>query len=309
MVAPISDIPPLSIQALTCRYGDTTALDEVSLQVERGEIVGLLGPNGAGKTTLFEVIEGVQRASTGEAMLFGHPPRSIPPHVRAATGFVFQRNALPDHVRVSQLLTLYKRIHGSIERIDQLAQRLGLAHLTTRVVGELSVGQRQRLSVFTALAGSPSLILMDEPTAALDPRSRRAVWDVVLGMKRDGPLSGLIATHDMTEAQTLCDRIIFIDGGRLCGALQTNEALETPHLSFSFWAPGEIFDTHRVFKDLSFDASPGMNHYRLDCPKEQAPHLVAAIISAERAMVFDARLELGQRSLEAAYFEHVATPN
>jgi len=159
---------PLSVRALTRRYGEHIAVHDLSLEVTQGEVVGLLGPNGAGKTTLLETVEGVQSPTQGEVFVFGHKPRSLPARTRANIGFVFQRNALPEHVCVSQFITLYRRVHGETQALNGLVDKLGLTHLLTRIIGELSVGQRQRLSVFAALAASPSLVLMDEPTSALD---------------------------------------------------------------------------------------------------------------------------------------------
>jgi len=276
--------------------------------VAPGEVVGLLGPNGAGKTTLLETVEGVQSPTQGEVFVFGHKPRSLPAQIRANIGFVFQRNALPEHVTVSQFITLYRRVHGETETLNELVAKLGLAHLLKRVIGELSVGQRQRLSVFAALAASASLILMDEPTSALDLRSRRAVWDVILSGKRERSLSGLIATHDMEEAQTLCDRVLFIEQGQLQGEISASAGpgQRQSTLSVHFSAPRDFMAANPLRPELMAQTGQNGTSYHVQCPKELLPELISGVLAGEISHGFDAQLEVHQQGLESAYLNHIA---
>jgi len=299
---------PLSVRALTRRYGEHVAVHDLSLEVTQGEVVGLLGPNGAGKTTLLETVEGVQSPTQGEVFVFGHKPRSLPAQIRANIGFVFQRNALPEHVLVSQFITLYRRVHGETEVLNGLVDKLGLTHLLTRIIGELSVGQRQRLSVFAALAASPSLVLMDEPTSALDLRSRRAVWDVILSGKHERSLSGLIATHDMEEAQMLCDRVLFIEHGRLQGEISvtSKQKQPPPTLSVHFSAPRELVDEYPLLQKLIAQPTQGITPYQIQCPKDILSELVAIVMAGENVYGFNAQLEIRQQGLESAYLHHVS---
>jgi len=298
---------PLTVRALTRCYGQHIAVRDLSFEITSGEVVGLLGPNGAGKTTLLETTEGVQSPTRGEVLVFGCKPRALPAHIRAKVGFVFQRNALPEHVNVAQIVALYQRIFGKTEALNEMVEKLGLSHLLTRIIGELSVGQRQRLSVFAALAGSPSLILMDEPTNALDLRSRRAVWDVILSGKRERSLSGLIATHNMEEAQILCDRILFIEKGQLQGELSVSAMQEQPQsaLSVRFSAPFDFVTTSPLLQKLIPQIEQGNDSWQLQCPKESLSELVAILLEGEHSHGFDARLEISQQDLESAYLSHV----
>jgi len=306
----LSPVPasPLSVRALTRRYGQHVAVHDLSFDVAAGEIVGLLGPNGAGKTTLLETIEGVQSPTQGEVFVFGHNPQSLPARIRAKIGFVFQRSALPEHVAVSQLMTLYRKVHGESEALDEIAAKLGLMHLHARVIGELSVGQRQRLSVFAALAGVPSLIVMDEPTSALDLRSRHAVWDVILNGKRERPLSGLIATHDMEEAQMLCDRVLFIEQGHLRGEtpVSAQQRQSQATLSIRFAAPQAFMTSNPLLQKLIAQTEQCGSFWQIQCPKDLLPELIAIILAGESLHGFDARLEVNQQGLESAYLRHVA---
>jgi len=308
MTSPSAPISPLSIRALTRRYGEHVAICDLSLEIQPGEIVGLLGPNGAGKTTLLETIEGIQSPTQGEVLVFGSPPRSIPAHVRAKIGFVFQRNALPGHATVAHIITLYRRIYGNTEELSTVIAKLGLEHLLTRRIDELSIGQCQRLSVFAALAGSPSLLLMDEPTSALDVRSRQAVWSVILEQKRERSLSGLIATHDMEEAQTLCDRVVFIEHGQLQGELIVS-ALQNQMpstLTVRFSAPQGFVDANDFLKTLIAQTEQTGHFYRVQCPKHRLCEFIAVMLAGEHSHHFDARLEISQNSIESAYLNHVA---
>lgn len=299
---------PLRVAALSHRYGERQVLHGLDLKVEPGEVVGLLGPNGAGKTTLLELIEGIQIPSLGEVQVYGHAPRDMPADKRALVGLIFQRNALPDHVTVGQMIVLCQRVYGDGTHADSLVGSLGLTHLVPRLVGELSVGQKQRLAVFCALASSPSFVVMDEPTSALDLRSRRAVWDVILAAKRDRNLSGLIATHDMEEAAALCDRVCFIEDGRLRGSMSTDMAhAQVSSLVVRFRAPDRFLRDCEALSAHTLHRDPGNDGYRIDCVKECVPSVVEALLAGEKAYDFDAAILVGQLALERAYYEHVST--
>jgi len=304
-------ISPLSVRALTRCYGRHAVIRDLNFEVAPGEVVGLLGPNGAGKTTLLETVEGVQSPTQGEVFVFGYPPRSLSAEIKAKVGFVFQRNALPEHVTVSHLVTLYRRIYGNTEVLNETVVKLGLMHLFKRVIGELSVGQRQRLSVFAALSATPSLILMDEPTSALDLRSRKAVWDVILSGKRQRSLSGLIATHNMEEAQMLCDRVLFIENGQLKSELLVGDARgrQQKTLSICFSAPREFVCANALLRELipQIESEQGLAFYQIQCPKSVVGELISVLMSGETSHGFDARIEIGQQNLESAYLAHVST--
>lgn len=307
MTDPVSAVP-LRVAAVSHRYGARQVLHGLDLKVSPGEVVGLLGPNGAGKTTLLELIEGIQIPWLGSIQVLGRAPREMPAADRARVGFIFQRNALPDHVTVGQMIVLCQRVYGSSSHTDMLVTSLGLTHLVSRLVGELSVGQKQRLAVFCALVSSPSFLVMDEPTSALDPRSRRAVWDVVLAAKRERHLSGLIATHDMEEAAALCDRVCFIEDGRLRGSMPTDMAhAKITKLMVRFRAPKAFIDECPVLNAYTLHRNPGSDGYSIDCPKDRVPEVVQALISGERTHGFDSALLVGQQALERAYYKHVST--
>lgn len=299
---------PLAVYALCRRYGNRMAIDDLSLEVKPGEVVGLLGPNGAGKTTLLETIEGIQSPTRGEVRVFGHAPRRLPAQVRGNVSFVFQRNALPEHVTVAQFMGLYEKIHGPSPQMTRTAERLGLSHLLTRIIGELSVGQRQRVSVFAALAGSPALVLMDEPTSALDLRSRRAVWDAIIEGKHERSMAGLIATHDMEEAKALCDRVLFLEAGQLRGSHSVTSPVrgEVCTTVVEFDAPAEVIHSSTLLRGLDLQPGNGNQRWQAHCLRQAVPELVRDLLLAEQEFGFDARIAVDPQQIQTAYFHHVS---
>ncbi|MFE5094768.1 ABC transporter ATP-binding protein [Streptomyces sp. NPDC056638] len=195
------------------RYGDTRAVDGVSLTVPRGEFFGLLGPNGAGKTTLVEIMEGQRKADSGTVTVLGARPwprnAALLPRlgVQTQTSAFFVRLTAREHLRT--MAALYRVDRAAAERA--LAS-VGLTEQGDTRVDNLSGGQRQRLAIASALVHEPELIFLDEPTAALDPQARRALWQVLRDLKGAGRTI-IYTTHHLDEAEALCDRVaIMVDG-------------------------------------------------------------------------------------------------
>ncbi len=218
----------ICIAGLTKRYGDLVAVDDISLDVERGEIFGILGPNGAGKTTTLEMVEGLRPPSGGEVAVDGLAVWPDPRPVKRRIGVQLQATALFDYQRLHEIIYVFGSCYGIYrERADCLAllERVGLADKAEAFVNELSGGQAQRLSIALALVNDPVVTFLDEPTTGLDPRARRALWDVIGEINRDGT-TVVLTTHYMEEAERLCDRVAVMDRGRIM-ALDVPRALIT----------------------------------------------------------------------------------
>jgi ABC-2 type transport system ATP-binding protein len=202
-----------SCRGLSKRYGATTALAGVDLEVEAGELVGLLGPNGAGKSTLVKIACGLVRPSGGEALVAGEPAGS--PAARAAIGYLAELFRFPEWLRADELLSLHQRLAGSdggaAERLE-LLELVGLADAADTRVGAMSKGMQQRLGIAQALVGTPRLLMLDEPTSALDPVGRRVVRDLLLELKRRG-VAVLLNSHLLSEVERVCDRVAILVGG------------------------------------------------------------------------------------------------
>ncbi|MFE7750923.1 ATP-binding cassette domain-containing protein [Streptomyces sp. NPDC057428] len=203
------------VQGVSKRYGDRQAVDDVSLDISRGEFFGLLGPNGAGKSTLVEIMEGLRHADTGSVALFGESPwprnTTLLPRIGIQTqsSAFFVRQTAHEHLRT--VAALYG---ASRAAVDATLDSVGLTGQRDVQVENLSGGQRQRLAIASALVHGPELIFLDEPTAALDPQARRDLWDVLRGLKAEGRTI-VYTTHHLDEAEALCDRIAILVDGRI----------------------------------------------------------------------------------------------
>lgn len=296
---------------LTKAYGDKLALNRLSLEVNKGEVIGLLGPNGAGKTTLLEILEGLQKPSSGNVSIFGKSPAQLSRREMGAIGIVFQRYALPSHLTVLQLCDLYQSMYPEESDRTGLLRQLGLSHLLSYQIGDISAGQRQRLSIFAALYGKKNLVLLDEPTSALDVRSRRAVWDTLLARKRTGELSGIIATHHMEEAVELCDRIYFINHGeiKLQGKVKDLIVQHSDKMLIRFTASADaIHALPSIRSGVHIVAGIGPE-YEIACAASAASSLIADILSLEQQTGVRVNLAVSQPSLEDVYLNVIASPS
>jgi ABC-2 type transport system ATP-binding protein len=205
--------PALSASGLSKRYGKTTALDAVDLEVGAGELVGLLGPNGAGKSTLVKIACGLVRPTAGDAQVAGAPAGSRA--ARASTGYLAELFRFPSWASAEEVLALHQRLArsdgGAAEREGLLA-RVGLTGEGGRRMETMSKGMQQRLGIAQALIGGPRLVLLDEPTSALDPGGRRTVRDLLVGLREQG-VGVLLNSHLLSEIELVCDRVVIIDGG------------------------------------------------------------------------------------------------
>ncbi|HET7808069.1 MAG TPA: ABC transporter ATP-binding protein [Gaiellaceae bacterium] len=205
----------LSARGLEKRYGTTTALAGVDVEVGEGELVGLLGPNGAGKSTLVKIACGLVRPTRGEAEVCGARAGSL--EARRRLGYLAELFRFPGWYSADELLELHQRLAGSdggaAERAE-LLELVGLADARTRRVEEMSKGMQQRLGIAQALIGKPPLLLLDEPTSALDPVGRRTVRLLLEELRQRG-VSVLLNSHLLSEIELVCDRVVILLGGKV----------------------------------------------------------------------------------------------
>jgi ABC-2 type transport system ATP-binding protein len=207
----------LQVRDLTVTYGPKRAVDAVSLEIRRGEIFGLLGPNGAGKTSTLSAIEGLVKPQSGTIQLDGIDTRRHPNQARARMGVQLQATSFQSELKITQIVRLYAGLYGvalSEQQIVDGLRAIGLEGESNKPFKQLSGGQQQRLSLFVAVVHDPALLLLDEPTAGLDPQSRRQLWGRIGHIRQEGG-SILLTTHSMEEAQAVCDRVAIIDNGTL----------------------------------------------------------------------------------------------
>ncbi|MVZ89476.1 ATP-binding cassette domain-containing protein [Microbacter sp. ANSKLAB05] len=208
-----TDTPALHVEGLVKRFGATTAVAGLDLRLERGQVMALLGPNGAGKTTTVEICEGFARPDAGTVRVLGLDPVIDRQRVRSRIGMMLQGGGSYPAARVGEMLRLVASYYADPLDPDWLLGELGLTEHVRTPYRRLSGGQQQRLSLAIAVIGRPELVFLDEPTAGLDAQSRRAVWDLVHALRRDGA-AVLLTTHLMDEAASLADEVVIVDHGR-----------------------------------------------------------------------------------------------
>jgi ABC-2 type transport system ATP-binding protein len=266
------------------RYGQTTALTGVDLEVQPGELFGLLGPNGAGKSTLVKIACGLVRPTDGAAWVAGEPAGSPP--ARATLGYLAELFRFPDWLRADELLELHQRLAGSsgggAERAE-LLDLVGLGDAAGVRVEAMSKGMQQRLGIAQALVGSPRLLMLDEPTSALDPVGRRIVRDLLLELKGRG-VAVLLNSHLLSEIERVCDRVAILVGGRIV-------------------AQGSPSDLARA-RGVEVDVDGGVRAFP-DARREQVPEIVSGLVrDGER--IYGVRVL--SSTLEDTYLEAVAEP-
>lgn len=197
---------------VTRHYGDLVAVDDVSLDIQPGQLVGLLGPNGAGKSTLLSLVQGLRRPTSGRVTLFGGDPRDA--RNRQRLGGTPQETALPEALRVGEVIDFVGAHFATRMPTAELAERFGLTELLRRQTGSLSGGQKRRVSVALAFVGSPSLVLLDEPTTGLDVDARRALWDAIRAQHAAG-VTVVVTSHYLEEIEALAERVVVVGEGRV----------------------------------------------------------------------------------------------
>jgi ABC-2 type transport system ATP-binding protein len=210
--------PILLVERLSKSFGDFKAVDDVSFAVQPGEIVGLLGPNGAGKTTTINMVLGVLAPSSGRIVIEGADLMQDRPRATASANFAAVNCPLPGNLTVEQNLRVFGMIYGVAKlgaRIDTLLEQFDLTQLRRAKAGVLSSGESTRLSLAKAMLNTPRLLLLDEPTASIDPSGARDIRARISGLVETGHCGVLWTSHNMQEVEAVCDRVLFLSHGRI----------------------------------------------------------------------------------------------
>jgi ABC-2 type transport system ATP-binding protein len=224
----------IEVTGLRKAYAGRVVLNGVDLAVGPGEIVALLGPNGAGKTTTVEIIEGFRAPDRGSARVLGEDPRRGGPGLRARVGLMLQDGAgLEPRATARDLLRLYAAFHEGARPAHEVLNLVGLAPVADTRVRRLSGGERQRLSLALALIGDPEVLVLDEPTAGMDPAARRDTRDLIAGLRGEGRAI-LLTTHDLGDVERLADRVAILYGGRIVADAPPDKLTEGNSTAVSF---------------------------------------------------------------------------
>jgi ABC-2 type transport system ATP-binding protein len=296
--------PALVIDGLVKRYGDRTAVDGVSLRVERARVLALLGPNGAGKTTTIETCIGFRRADRGTVRVLGLDPVADNAELRPRIGVMLQNGGVYQAARCGEMLRLVAAYAADPMDPAELLDRLGLTPVQDTPYRRLSGGQQQRLSLAMALVGRPEMVFLDEPTTGLDPQARHETWRIVEALRRDG-VSIVLTTHDMEEAERLADDVVIVDHGRVIATGTCDELIRgQAEREVRFQAvPG--LDVAAMARDLPGEClvhEPAPGTYLVVGPV--TPQLVAGVASWCAAHgVLLGGLQVKQRTLEDVFLE------
>ena len=206
--------PVIQVLGIRKTYKATVAVSDVSFEVNEGEIFGLIGPNGAGKTTTMECVEGVRRPDRGAISILGLDPFRDVYRLQNRIGVQLQQAQLQKRIKVWEAVDLWASLYTRAVDGDRLLEQLGLANKRSAWFMTLSGGQKQRLFIALALINDPEVVFLDELTTGLDPQSRRAIWELVRGI-RDRGKTVFMTTHLMEEAERLCDRVAIIEHGKI----------------------------------------------------------------------------------------------
>lgn len=206
--------PIIKVSGIRKTYGSTVAVSDVSFEVNEGEIFGLIGPNGAGKTTTMECVEGVRRPDRGEISILGLDPFRDVYQLQNRIGVQLQQAQLQKRIKVWEAVDLWASLYTNPVDANRLLDQLGLSAKRNAWFMTLSGGQKQRLFIALALINNPEVVFLDELTTGLDPQARRAIWDLVRGIRERGK-TVFMTTHLMEEAERLCDRVAIIEHGKI----------------------------------------------------------------------------------------------
>ena len=289
------------------RYGDTRAVDGLSLTVERGTVTAVLGPNGAGKTTTLETCEGFRAAQQGTVRVLGLDPVRERHALLPRIGVMLQSGGAWSGVRAVEMLEHVARLHAHPLPVPMLVERLGLAECGRTPYRRLSGGQQQRLGLAMAVVGRPELVFVDEPTAGLDPAARRTTWELVEELKADG-VTVVLTTHYMEEAERLADTVHVIDHGRVVATgspfeLTRARGQATIRLVVTEPFPPEAPESLRATLGSGTEVTEINQQSLLITGPADASTLAKVSAWCEEQGVLPESLSLGQRTLEDVFLQ------
>ncbi len=245
--------PVIEVSGVRKTYGATVAVAEASFEVIEGEIFGLIGPNGAGKTTTMECIEGLRKPDRGSIRVLGLDPFRQTYKLQNRIGVQLQQAQLQKRIKVWEAVDLWASLYGrKAAEVEPLLEQLGLTDKRSAWFMNLSGGQKQRLFIALALINDPEVVFLDELTTGLDPQSRRAIWELVRGIRERGK-TVFLTTHLMEEAERLCDRVAIMEHGRIVD-------MDTPGRLVARHCPERtvVLDTADPSAASSFQSIPGV---------------------------------------------------
>ncbi len=306
----------IEVAGLVKRYGGRAVLDGVDLVVRPGELVALLGPNGAGKTTLVEIVEGYRSADGGAVRVLGETPGDGAIPLRSRVGLMLQAGGLDPRSTPREVLRLYAAFHAGGRDPEALLALVGLESAARTRVRRLSGGERQRLALALALVGDPEVLILDEPTAGMDPEARRTTRALISGLRAEGRAI-LLTTHDLVDVERLADRVAILHDGRIRAEGTPGELMAGASAELRFRLHGEptaqaLSGAGDSLRRLAADArvvaeatgtSVGGTAFRVVGGAATADAIAEVAAWAAREGLLIIELRAGSASLEERYLE------
>ena len=294
---------PIEVSSLKKYYGEIKAVDEISFNVDEGEIFGLLGPNGAGKTTSIEIMEGLRKKDGGDVKVLGLDPWKDGYELHKKIGVIPQEFTFFEKTSPREAIIYYADLFGVKVDPDEILKEVLLEDSAKVMFDNLSGGQKQKTGLALALVNSPDLLFLDEPTTGLDPNARRAIWEVIRGLKAKGKTI-ILTTHYLDEAQQLSDRVAIMNLGRFA-AIGTVDEIIAEHGSgerLEIHGSKKLADYIKENTDLKVEYRKGM----ISIPLKQKIDALAALAAAEQSTLDWGEIHTRRDSLDDVFIKLVS---
>lgn len=298
---------PIEVSNLQKKYGSLKAVDSISFSVKEGEVFGLLGPNGAGKTTTIEIMEGLRARDSGDVKVLGLDPWKKGYELHKKIGVIPQEFTFIEKTSPREAIIYYADLFNIKINPDEILKEVLLEESAKTYFEDLSGGQKRKTGLALSLVNTPQLLFLDEPTTGLDPNARRAIWEVVRGLKAKGKTI-ILTTHYLDEAQQLCDRVAIMDHGQIV-AMGTTEEIIQQHGS------GERLEIHgseklaeyiRANTELQVDYNKARGEVLI--PLKKKIDALAALAAAEQSGIDWGQIQTRQDSLDDVFVKLVSEP-
>jgi len=298
---------PIEVSGLKKFYGDLKAVDGVSFTVKQGEVFGLLGPNGAGKTTTIEMMEGLRERDGGDLKIFGMDPWKNGYEVHKRIGVIPQNFTFFEKTTPKEAINYYANLFNVKVNADEILKEVLLEDMANHVFESLSGGQKQKTGLALSLVNEPELLFLDEPTTGLDPNARRAIWEVIRGLKAKGKTI-ILTTHYLDEAQQLSDRVAIMDHGHIVAMGTTQEIIEQHGSGERLEIQGnqELADYIKANTELQVDYNTAKREVVI--PLNKKIDALAALAAAEQSGLDWGTIQTRQDSLDDVFIKLVAEP-
>jgi ABC-2 type transport system ATP-binding protein len=294
---------PIEVFSLKKYYGNIKAVDGITFSVNQGEIFGLLGPNGAGKTTAIEIMEGLRKGDEGDVKVLGFDPWKDGQKLHKKIGVIPQEFTFFEKTTPREAIIYYADLFGVKPNLDQILKEVLLEDSAKVLFENLSGGQKQKTGLALALVNSPELLFLDEPTTGLDPNARRAIWDVIRGLKAKGKTI-ILTTHYLDEAQQLSDRVAIMNHGQIVAMGTADEIIEQ-HGSgerLEIHGSSELANYIAANTELGVDYQKGV----ISIPLKQKIDALAALAAAEQSNLDWGEIHTRRDSLEDVFVKLVS---